>query len=108
MSAALGRTFVLSGPPGTGKSQTITNMISQCLADGKSVLFVSEKMATLDVVYRRLTQVGLAELCLQLHSSKSSENGSTGSVTHKSEKNNDPYFLSSQPKGTGGKSYLIN
>ena len=62
MSAALGRTFVLSGPPGTGKSQTITNMISQCLADGKSVLFVSEKMAALEVVYRRLTQIGLSEL----------------------------------------------
>ncbi len=56
--------------PGTGKSQTITNMISQCLADGKSVLFVSEKMAALEVVYRRLTQIGLSELCLQLHSSK--------------------------------------
>lgn len=100
MSAALGRTFVLSGPPGTGKSQTITNMISQCLADGKSVLFVSEKMAALDVVYRRLTQVGLAELCLQLHSSKAQKMEVLDQLRIRAEKNNDPYFLSSQPKGT--------
>ena len=70
MSATLGRTFILSGPPGTGKSQTITNMIAQCLADQKTVLFVSEKMAALDVVYRRLSQMGLEHLCLELHSAK--------------------------------------
>jgi len=49
-----GRSFVLEGPPGTGKSQTITNLIAQCLAHDKRVLFVSEKMAALDVVRRRL------------------------------------------------------
>ncbi len=69
-SAADGKTFVLEGPPGTGKSQTITNMIAQCLALGKTVLFVSEKMAALDVVYRRLKNVGLGEFCLELHSNK--------------------------------------
>lgn len=100
MSAALGRTFVLSGPPGTGKSQTITNMISQCLADGKSVLFVSEKMAALEVVYRRLTQIGLSELCLQLHSSKSQKMEVLDQLRERAEKNNDPYFLSTQPKTT--------
>ena len=100
MSAALGRTFVLSGPPGTGKSQTITNMISQCLADGKSVLFVSEKMAALEVVYRRLTQIGLSELCLQLHSSKAQKMQVLDQLRERAQKNNDPYFLSAQLKTT--------
>lgn len=100
MSAALGRTFVLSGPPGTGKSQTITNMISQCLADGKSVLFVSEKMAALEVVYRRLTQIGLSELCLQLHSSKAQKMEVLDQLRERAQKNNDPYFVSTQPKTT--------
>lgn len=70
-SAAQGRSFVLYGPPGTGKSQTITNLIAHCLATGKSVLFVSEKMAALNVVHHRLTKVGLAPFCLELHSNKS-------------------------------------
>jgi len=69
-AAEEGKDFVLIGPPGTGKSQTITNMISQLLATGKSVLFVSEKTAALEVVYRRLQQVGLGEHCLELHSAK--------------------------------------
>ncbi|MDR0326036.1 MAG: DUF4011 domain-containing protein [Oscillospiraceae bacterium] len=66
--AKRGASFVLQGPPGTGKSQTITNIIAELIADGKKVLFVSEKMAALEVVYRRLTQVGLAPFCLTLHS----------------------------------------
>ncbi|NDY93110.1 DUF4011 domain-containing protein, partial [Ideonella livida] len=71
MAAAKGKDFVLIGPPGTGKSQTIANLIAQCLAEGKRVLFVAEKIAALDVVYRRLREVGLGEFCLELHSSKS-------------------------------------
>ncbi|WP_085315857.1 DUF3320 domain-containing protein [Derxia lacustris] len=70
MAAARGKDFVLIGPPGTGKSQTIANLIAQCLAEGKKVLFVSEKITALDVVYRRLREVGLGEFCLELHSSK--------------------------------------
>ena len=70
MAAARGKDFVLIGPPGTGKSQTIANLIAQCLAENKRVLFVSEKIAALDVVYRRLREVGLGEFCLELHSSK--------------------------------------
>ena len=69
-AAAEGRDFVLIGPPGTGKSQTIANIIAQKLADGMRVLFVSEKMAALDVVYRRLKEVGLGDFCLELHSNK--------------------------------------
>src|SRR5690606_32362156 len=52
-----GHSFVLEGPPGTGKSQTITNLIAHCLGHGKRVLFVSEKMAALKVVHRRLSEV---------------------------------------------------
>src|SRR5207342_301793 len=68
--AAAGRTFVLEGPPGTGKSQTITNLIAQSLANGKRVLFVAEKRAALEVVQRRLTEVGLGPFCLELHANK--------------------------------------
>lgn len=62
-----GVSFVMQGPPGTGKSQTITNIIAQALADGKKILFVSEKKAALDVVYKRLSEVKLADFCLSLH-----------------------------------------
>ena len=65
--AAAGCTFVLEGPPGTGKSQTITNVIAHALHHGKRVLFVAEKQAALEVVARRLRQVGLDGVCLDLH-----------------------------------------
>jgi len=68
-----GVSFVMQGPPGTGKSQTITNIIAQALADGKKVLFVSEKMAALQVVYRRLQEVHLSDFCLPLHSHKANK-----------------------------------
>ena len=68
--AKSGVSFVLQGPPGTGKSQTITNIIAECLNDGKKVLFVSEKLAALNVVYDKLKQAGLADFCLELHSYK--------------------------------------
>lgn len=68
--AKSGESFVLQGPPGTGKSQTITNIIAECIADGKKVLFVSEKLAALNVVYNKLKQAGLEDFCLQLHSHK--------------------------------------
>ncbi|MDF2935320.1 MAG: hypothetical protein K0Q90_693 [Paenibacillaceae bacterium] len=66
-----GQSFVLHGPPGTGKSQTITNIIANALAMGKRVLFVAEKMAALNVVQRRLAAIGLEPFCLELHSNKS-------------------------------------
>jgi len=65
-----GNTFVLHGPPGTGKSQTITNIIANAINDGKQVLFVAEKQAALDVVKKRLDGIGLGDFCLELHSSK--------------------------------------
>ena len=69
-AAAKGHDVVIEGPPGTGKSQTITNLIAQALAADKSVLFVAEKMAALEVVHSRLVQAGLGEFCLELHSTK--------------------------------------
>lgn len=68
-----GCNLVVEGPPGTGKSQTIANIIAELLAAGKSVLFVSEKMAALEVVKSRLDQVGLGDFCLELHSRKSNK-----------------------------------
>ncbi|MGX9856405.1 DUF3320 domain-containing protein [Limimaricola variabilis] len=70
LAAQDGHDFVLIGPPGTGKSQTIANIISQCLAVGKTVLFVAEKSAALDVVHRRLAAHGLGDAVLELHSNK--------------------------------------
>jgi len=70
MAAAAGHDFVLEGPPGTGKSQTITNIIAHCLGHGKRVLFVAEKRAALEVVHRRLREEGLGPFCLELHSNK--------------------------------------
>jgi hypothetical protein len=70
---ARGRHLVIKGPPGTGKSQTITNIIAGAAAQGRSVLFVAEKMAALDVVRRRLRDAGLSSLALELHSSKANK-----------------------------------
>lgn len=68
-----GVSFIMQGPPGTGKSQTITNIISQALADGRRVLFVAEKMAALQVVYRKLQDAGLSDFCLPIHSHKANK-----------------------------------
>jgi hypothetical protein len=65
-----GNSFVMDGPPGTGKSQTIANMIAENIALGRTVLFVSEKAAALDVVETRMRQVGLGDYTLELHSHK--------------------------------------
>jgi len=64
---------VLIGPPGTGKSQTIANIIATSLAQGRTVLFVAEKRAALEVVQKRLKDVGLADFCLDLFSAKASK-----------------------------------
>lgn len=68
-----GRNLVIEGPPGTGKSQTITNLIAAAIQAGKKVLFVSEKLAALEVVKSRLTHAGLEEFILELHSNKTSK-----------------------------------
>ena len=71
--AKKGASMVIRGPPGTGKSQCISNIIAECLADDKKVLFVAEKRAALDVVKRRLDGCGIGEFCLELHSQKSNK-----------------------------------
>ena len=68
--AANGVSFVLHGPPGTGKSQTITALIANALSKGKTVLFVAEKRVALEVVQKRLASLGIADFCLELHSNK--------------------------------------
>lgn len=70
---SLSKSFVLHGPPGTGKSQTITNMIANNIVRGKRVLFVAEKMAALSVVHRRLQDIGIGDFCLELHSDKTNK-----------------------------------
>lgn len=70
-AATQDNSFILHGPPGTGKSQTITNIIANALYQGKKVLFVAEKMAALTVVQKRLADIGLDPFCLELHSNKS-------------------------------------
>lgn len=72
-ASAESQDFVLEGPPGTGKSETIANIISHNLAIGRKVLFVAEKMAALQVVFRRMEKVGLSHLCLELHSNKANK-----------------------------------
>jgi len=69
-----GRNLVVQGPPGTGKSQTIANMIAVMTKAGKRILFIAEKRAALDVVFKRLERSGLGPLCLELHSQKSNRN----------------------------------
>ncbi len=69
-AARAGKSFLMDGPPGTGKSQTISNIIAELITQGKTVLFVSEKAAALEVVKRRLDEAGLGEYLLELHSHK--------------------------------------
>lgn len=70
VDALKGQNLVIEGPPGTGKSQTITNLIAAALNVGKTVLFISEKLAALEVVRRNLDRAGLGKFCLELHSHK--------------------------------------
>jgi very-short-patch-repair endonuclease len=70
IDALRGKNLVIEGPPGTGKSQTISNLIAEALAKGKTVLFVSDKLAALQVVRDRLEERGLGPFCLELHSHK--------------------------------------
>ncbi|TCZ65036.1 AAA domain-containing protein [Flaviaesturariibacter aridisoli] len=70
LQARTGKSYIIQGPPGTGKSQTITNLIADFMARGKTVLFICEKRAALDVVYYRLQQSQLSELCCYIHDSQ--------------------------------------
>lgn len=80
LATQAGKDFVLFGPPGTGKSQTIANIIAQCLAHRRTVLFVSQKTAALEVVQRRLREIGLGEYCLEVHSTKAQKSEVLGQL----------------------------
>ena len=73
LDCGAGKSFILDGPPGTGKSQTIVNMIANAFYNGKKILFVAEKKAALDVVADRLEKLGLGNYCLELHSNKATK-----------------------------------
>ena len=77
-----GHNLAVEGPPGTGKSQTIVNIIAELLALNKTVLFVSEKMAALEVVKNRLDDLGIGDFCLELHSRKTNKKEVLGSLEH--------------------------
>ena len=89
-----GKSFRLEGPPGTGKSQTITNLLASCLAHGKKVLFVAEKQTALDAVKKRLDACGLGDFCLNLHAKGDSDTrmrrNISEALTTALEKNIDP------------------
>lgn len=70
VEALKGENLIIKGPPGTGKSQTIINLIANALYNGKKVLFVAQKKAALDVVFSRLKNLGLVDYCFELHSEK--------------------------------------
>lgn len=80
-----GKSLVVEGPPGTGKSQTITNIVAACLHAGKSVLFVAEKLAALQVVKSRLEMAGLDQFLLELHSNKTSKRQVLDSLANRME-----------------------
>jgi hypothetical protein len=81
--ALRGQNLVIEGPPGTGKSQTITNLIAAVLARGKTVLFVAEKLAALEVVRKRLDDVGLGVFCLEVHSHKTKKGALLNDLAHR-------------------------
>jgi very-short-patch-repair endonuclease len=81
--ALRGQNLVIEGPPGTGKSQTITNLIAAALTRGKTVLFVAEKLAALEVVRKRLDDVGLGVFCLEVHSHKTKKGALLGDLAQR-------------------------
>lgn len=80
LAADLGKNFVLFGPPGTGKSQTIANMVAHLIGSGRSVLFVSQKTTALEVVRKRLNDIGLGSFCLEVHSAKAQKSAVLGQL----------------------------
>lgn len=89
IDAMSGKHMVIEGPPGSGKSQTITNLIASFLARKKRVLFVSEKAAALDVVHGRMKKIGLGDFCLELHSHKSKTNHVLESIKNRIERRDE-------------------
>jgi very-short-patch-repair endonuclease len=91
-----GSHMVVEGPPGTGKSQTITNLIAGALSQGKTVLFVAEKQAALDVVKRRLDKAQLGDFCLDLHSDKAQKRMILDSINERIQNTEQYKFSASE------------
>ena len=89
-TALAGRDLVIQGPPGTGKSQTITNLIAAAVEANKSVLFVAEKMAALEVVHQRLVKAGISEICFELHSRKANKKAAHAQIKEALDLPNQP------------------
>jgi len=87
--AAKGANLVIHGPPGTGKSQTITSIIAHALGQKKRVLFVSAKMAALNVVHNRLQELNLGQYCLEAHGVKSGKKKVVDELKRTLELNDD-------------------
>jgi very-short-patch-repair endonuclease len=85
IDAIEGKNLVIQGPPGTGKSQTITNLIAAAIHKGKTVLFVSEKLAALEVVQNRLERLGLGDFCMELHNHNTKKVGVVESLRKRLE-----------------------
>lgn len=86
MSVKNGRSIVVQGPPGSGKSQMICNLIADGLADGKNILVVSQKRAALDVVYDRLNEKGFDEFAVLIHDFKGDRKPTYAKINHQIEK----------------------
>ncbi|MCP3776175.1 DUF4011 domain-containing protein [Paenibacillus sp. MZ04-78.2] len=99
LAAKNGMSFVLQGPPGTGKSQTISNIIAENLANNKKVLFVSEKMAALNVVRTRLENEGLGDFCLEMHSQKANKRQVLDELSHVINKQSSKKHISNDVYG---------
>jgi very-short-patch-repair endonuclease len=104
IDALKNKNLVIEGPPGTGKSQTITNLIAAALVSGKTVLFVSEKLAALEVVRRRLDEAGLGLFCLELHSHKTQKKGLIDDLSQRIQAQSSFY----DPKDLDQKTQLLN
>ena len=90
--ALMGKNLVIEGPPGTGKSQTIVNLIALFLLQRKKVLFISEKLAALEVVKNRLEDCGIGDFCLELHSHKTQKNRVLEDLRKRLETNYEPPY----------------
>ncbi|MEZ8990202.1 DUF4011 domain-containing anti-phage protein Hhe [Vibrio breoganii] len=95
VDAIKGKNLVIEGPPGSGKSQTITNLIAAAISQGKKVLFVAEKMAALEVVKSRLARAGLGDFCLELHSHKTQKKQVYENIARRINNQNDYRYPSS-------------
>ncbi len=106
-AARAGGTLVLEGPPGTGKSQTITGILADQLAQGRRVLFVAKKGAALDVVRSRLADVGLLPFALDLHDEGARPTEVRArlrtALAHRAQPDADGYRMAAQDVASSGK-----